>query len=374
MKKENRLDALRSKMIERKIEALLVSSPTNRRYFSGFQAEDTMINESSGVLFITLKKQFLLTDSRYVLAAEKEAPDFEVVNYAKGLAKTLKSLRVVKKGIPIYFEAEFMSVALLTKLQEYLPHWEALPFDLDEPRAVKSPAEIKTVAKALAITEEALESMWERLEPGISEREAAHFLESEFRRLGAEGPSFETIVASGPNGALPHATPGTRKIKEGDLIIVDCGARYNGYCADISRTKFIGSKPQKWQREIYQIVREAQLRAIEALAPGVRASDVDDIARGFIEKAGYGQYFGHGLGHGVGLDIHEAPSLSPRNKEPLKAGEIVTVEPGIYLPRKGGVRLEELVLITAQGSRLLNKNKYFYNSDFSGFVERAKLP
>jgi len=349
-------------MIEKGVEAIMVTSPANRRYFSGFEAEDPMINESSGCLLITRRSQYLLTDSRYTEAAAREAPLFKVRDCRRGLPAELAALPALKKMTTIHFEPEFVTVGLLARLRKGGSghRWAPLPFNLDGPRAQKSTEEIKLLSKALAITEAAVSALWAQMEPGLTEREAAHFLEAEFRRLGAEGPSFETIVASGPNGALPHAVPGTRKFKAGDMVIVDCGARYRGYCADITRTKIIG-KPKPWQREIYAIVREAQLMAISAIAPGVAASAVDRVARDYIAQNGFGEYFGHGLGHGVGLVVHEAPSLSPRNSRELEPGQIVTVEPGIYLPGRGGVRLEQMVLVTDRGHRLLNRNLDFYD-------------
>ncbi len=358
----DRLAVMRRMMKAHQVEAVLVTSPANRRYFSGFAAGDPMLNESSGALVITRRGQYLLTDSRYTEAAEQEAPAFKVVLCRQGLGAELAALPALKKAPALHFEPDFLSVGALTRLREAAPglKLEPLPFNLDAPRAVKSPAEIKLVTKALAITEAAVATVLAQMAPGQTEREAAFFLEAEFRRLGAEGPSFETIVASGPNAAKPHAEPGSRKFRAGETIIVDCGARYRGYCADITRTKIIGP-PQAWQREIYAVVRQAQLLAIKAIAPGVPAREVDRVAREYIAGRGYGQYFGHGLGHGVGLVIHEAPSLSPRNGRELEAGQIVTVEPGIYLPGRGGVRLEQLVLVTEGGHRLLNRNTDFYD-------------
>ncbi|MDR0882199.1 MAG: Xaa-Pro peptidase family protein [Candidatus Adiutrix sp.] len=356
-----RLARLRRLMSGAGVTAALVTSPANRRYYSGFTAGDVLINESSGALLITRRSQYLLTDSRYTEAAKDEAPLFKVLEYRRGLARELVGLKTLGPTVRLYFEAEFLSASQLFRLQETLGpgRLAPLPINIDAPRAAKSPEEIRLVSKALAITEAAVAALFEKMAPGLTEREAAFFLEAEFRRLGAEGPSFDTIVASGPNAALPHASPGRRKMRAGEMVIVDCGARYRGYCADITRTKILG-RPKAWQREIYALVRQAQLRAIEAIAPGVKASDVDKAAREHIARSGYGQFFGHGLGHGVGLAIHEAPSLSARNTGPLSAGNIVTVEPGIYLPGRGGVRLEQLVLVTERGRRLLNRNTDFY--------------
>lgn len=358
-----RLKGLRRLMADNMVEALLISSNANRRYFSGFAARDGQLNESSGVLLITGRSQTLFTDSRYILEAQEAAgPLFKIVEYPRGLGAELARRTTLKKVGTLAFEADYVSVGTLNQLQKALPDLklEPLPFDLDQQRSSKSKEEIKLVTKALSITEAALGRLWDILEPGLTEREAAFFLEAEFRRLGAEGPSFDTIVASGPNGALPHAEPGAKKIKSGEMVIIDCGARYRGYCADITRTKIMGP-PKPWQKEIYTIVRQAQLLAIEALVPGCPANQVDKVARDYIHNHGYGQYFGHGLGHGVGLMVHEGPSLSPRNSRELEPGEIVTVEPGIYLPGKGGVRLEQLVLITENGRKVLNGDQHFYD-------------
>ncbi len=357
----DRLSWLRAEMKKADVAAVLISSPANRRYFSGFLAEDPTLDESSGCLLITGRSLFLLTDSRYTEAALAQAPDFKIICYRQGLAEELKRLPALKRLQSLHFEPDFLTVASFNSLRQALEPRELLPlpFKPAEARSVKSPGEIKLISQALTITERALSNLWPRLLPGLTERQAAHFLEAEFRRLGAEGPAFETIVASGPNGALPHAEPGARKLREGDLVIVDCGARYKGYCADITRTMMIG-QPKKWQREIYRVVRQAQLKAIESIRAGVTGLQVDQAARGHIAASGYGDFFGHGLGHGVGLVVHEAPSLSPRYDRPLKAGQVVTVEPGIYLPGRGGVRLEELVLVTENGSRLLNHNRDFY--------------
>ncbi|MDL2259741.1 Xaa-Pro peptidase family protein [Deltaproteobacteria bacterium OttesenSCG-928-K17] len=357
-----RLKELRRLMAAAEVEAVLITSAANRRYYSGFEAGDAMLDESSGALLISKRGQYLLTDSRYTEAAKAEAPLFKVLTYRAGLGAELGKISALGKIRDIYVEPEFMTIGVLSRLKRALPghRFIPLPFDPDGPRAVKSPDEIKLVTKALMITEAAVAAALADIKPGRTERDVAFFIEAEFRRLGAEGPSFETIVASGPNGALPHAVPGFKKIKEGEMVIIDCGAKYRGYCADITRTKIVG-RPKPWQKEIYAIVRQAQLKAIAAIGPGVPASEVDAIARNHIGDQGYGEFFGHGLGHGVGLVIHEAPSLSPRNPRPLQPGEIVTVEPGIYLPGRGGVRLEQLVLVTDKGHKLLNRNLDFYD-------------
>ncbi|MGL4208429.1 MAG: M24 family metallopeptidase, partial [Candidatus Adiutrix sp.] len=242
-----RLKNLRTLMGAHGVTALLITSAPNRRYYSGFLANDTMLNESSGVLLITESGQYLLTDCRYSEAAKKQAPLFKVLEYGQGLGAELAKLKQLKAAKTICFEPEFMTVGLLNRLSQAALNCELapLPFNLDEPRAIKSSDEIKLIKKALAITEAAVSFAWERMEPGVTEQETAFLIEAEFRRLGAEGPSFETIVAAGPNAALPHAEPTGRKMKNGDMVIIDCGAKYKGYCADITRTKIIGP-PKPW--------------------------------------------------------------------------------------------------------------------------------
>lgn len=357
-----RLQDLRGLMAANKVQTLLISSEANRYYFSGFAAKDCQLNESAGCLLITSRTQTLFTDSRFTQEALESAPLFKVIDYRRGLGAELARQPAIKKAGHLAFEPDYMSVSTFNRLKKALPGivLKALPFDPDRQRASKSPEEIKLIRKALSITEAALGKMFDYMEPGLTEREVAFLLEVEFKRLGAEGPSFGTIVASGPRGALPHAVPGSKKIKDGETVIIDCGARYQGYCADITRTKIMG-RAKPWQREIYSIVRQAQLLAIEALAPGYQANKVDKIARDYIRRHGYGKYFGHSLGHGVGLMVHESPSLSQRNTKVLEPGEIVTVEPGIYLPNKGGVRLEQMVLITKKGHKVLNNDLHFYD-------------
>jgi Xaa-Pro aminopeptidase len=346
-------------MDEEGCEAVLVLSPENRRYFSGFLAQDAGPDESSGALLVTGKRCFLLTDSRFTIQAAQEAPLFETVTYRWGLHQGLKLLGAFAKTL--YFEPETVTVGLLGRLKTALDgiSLKHVPFEPGEFRVVKTEEELKLVRKAVAVTEEALGLLWRELEPGVQEGWAAFFLETKFRELGADGAAFPSIVAAGPNAALPHAEPGRKKIGKSECVVIDIGARYKGYCSDMTRT-YMPERPAGWQKEIYTVVREAQLAAIGLLKAGVSGAEVDAAARGLIGSRGYGEYFGHGLGHGVGLMIHEDPRLSPRVDTPLPAGSLVTVEPGIYLPGKGGVRLEELVLVKENGCEILNRDAHFY--------------
>jgi Xaa-Pro aminopeptidase len=350
-------------MSQRNVASLLVLSPENRRYFSGFKAQDSTLTESSGALFIDHGRQALLTDSRYTLAAAKEAPLFEIVACRRGLGSGLREL-APSPSSPIHYEPDYVTVSVLRHLEESLARekvaFSPSPFNPSRPRIVKSPLETRLIQKAVNITEKALALLWDELEPGVPEEWAAQFLESKFRELGGDGVAFPSIVAVGANAALPHAEPGKKKIGKSEMVIVDCGARYRGYCSDMTRT-YVPAKPLGWQKEIYKIVRDAQLLAMEEIKAGVAGSLVDKAARDYIAKYGYGDYFQHSLGHGVGLQIHEEPRLSPNAiHEPLLAGSLVTVEPGIYLPGKGGVRLEDLVLITEKGFANLNSAINFY--------------
>ncbi|MDR0355299.1 MAG: aminopeptidase P family protein [Deltaproteobacteria bacterium] len=358
-----RLSILRGRMNDHGVEALLISSPENRRYFSGFSATDPMLTESSGRLLILPNKQYLLTDGRYVQAAADEAPLYEVVAVGlKGYAHSLASL--ISEGTTIYGEAEYTTVFFQQWAQQYLAKLgrdlRMAGFDPSEQRKIKDPAEISLIAEALSITEKAIALLWEELEAGWTEERAAFYLDSKFRELGGQGPSFETIFASGPQAALPHAVPGKKTLAEGEMAVMDCGARFEGYASDITRTFACGQVDEE-QKKIYRAVREAQLRAIEAIAPGKMGQDIDAVARESFRKVGLESWFNHSLGHGVGLAVHESPSLKQGSREVLAPGMVVTVEPGLYLPHKVGVRLEQLVVVTENGCRLLNHDEHFYD-------------
>jgi Xaa-Pro aminopeptidase len=232
-------------------------------------------------------------------------------------------------------------------------HIEPIDDGLLKQRAVKSPDEIKAIRAALAIQQQAFVDLRDVLKPGETERQIAASLEFLMRSAGADGPSFPTIVAADANASLPHAVPGDRKLKAGGSVLIDFGARAHGYCSDLTRVVGLGSMPAKI-KEIYKVVLEAQLAAIAAIKPGAKLRDIDAAARDVIVKAGYGPQFGHSTGHGIGLDIHEQPTLAARSEGSLEPGHVVTVEPGIYLPGVGGVRIEDDVLVTDKGHTVLS--------------------
>ncbi len=363
---KNRLKDLREGLTEKTPDMLWIVQPENRRYLSGFKSVDTQLNESSGSLLITVKKALLITDSRYTVEAENEALDFRVITQKGSFEDTLVEQIEKVKGKCLGFEGNHVIWSLHNQLSARLKklsipvQMKPLTGLIEKMREIKDLSEIRLMEKASHIMSKVLDRVFDTLQPGQTEKEIARRIESFSFDAGAEGMAFNSIVASGPNAALPHAAPSDRKITKNDHIIFDVGLRLSGYCCDMTRTVFLG-KPDKKIKEIYKIVREAQLAALEYVRPGELSSKPDSIARDIIRKAGYGKYFGHSLGHGVGLAIHESPRLSPRNPVKLEEGMILTVEPGIYLPGRGGVRLEEMVVIEKDAPRILTENGRYYD-------------
>jgi len=357
---EKRIEKLRKTLARKKLDAFLVLIEENRRYLSGYTGEDTQFDESAGALLITADRLILATDSRFDLQARREAPLYRVVRYREGLVKELPRLLKRLKAAQVGFETIRMTFSQHGKISEALKKAglsvELTPTEdiVENQRILKNKTEAAAIKKALEIAEAGFVRVLESLRPGMTESEAAWLLESYLREGGAEGLSFPTIVAAGPNSALPHAVPGPRKIKAGVPVLFDWGARFGGYCSDISRTVIIG-KPDAAFRKVYQTVRDAQRKAIDAIRPGGGTQAVDAAAREFIAKKGFKGRFGHGLGHGVGLAIHEQPRLSPLSDRKIKTGMVFTVEPGIYLPRWGGVRIENMVRVRPGGVEVLNR-------------------
>lgn len=339
---EDRRAAVRDWMAEEEVEALLVSAAPNVRWLTGFTGEGLLVLDGEG--------QLLCTDSRYSVQAAEEAPDLGVAADNGHLDGAIERLRQGCAG-RIGFEAGHLSYASFQKLQQKLEPAEPVPLEdrIKRLRAVKDEAEVAAIRRAAKVADEAFVALRSQIEPGMTEREAAEQLRRLMVPGGAEKPSFEIIFAAGPNGAKPHARPGERAVAEGDLIVIDWGAVVEGYCSDCTRTVIVG-EPDDRRREVWQAVRRAQLAAMEGLEPGMEGREVDAIARASLEDSGYARYFGHGLGHGVGLQVHELPSLGQKSEDTIEPGAIVTVEPGVYIEGWGGVRLEELVLVTEDGA------------------------
>jgi len=325
------------------------------------------LNESSGSLVLTMDKAFLLTDSRYTIQAQKEAVGFEVIIYKEGLVKTLLDI-ISQLNIKNFgFEGGHLTWDFYQNLKEGISQ-RSLSVQLvplagpaEEMRKIKEPGEIELLRESARLMGEVLAQVIEELRPGQTEKNVAWRIEALIReRNFADGVAFPPIVASGPNSALPHAVPTGRVIGEGEPIVLDVGSRVDGYCSDLTRTVFLGKVPPYF-KQVYKIVREAQLSALESIRPGMKSTEADSIARDIIKRAGYGEFFGHSLGHGIGLAPHEKPSVGTLRPEELMEGMVFTVEPGIYIPGKGGVRLEEMVILDKDRLEVLTTNKNFYS-------------
>ncbi len=365
---KSRVAALKKRMKQSNVDALLVLIEENRRYLSGFLGEDHQFDESAGALIISNDRMILATDSRFEVQAKEEAPDYEIIVYRDGLAKLLPELARQLNIRTLGFESIRVSVKQYQDFEKAIQK-EALDLQLiavedtvEALRLVKTPGEIEKTKKALALAEAAFKKVVRTLQPGITEKQVAWAMEVEMRQAGADSLSFPVIVAAGKNSALPHAMPGDRSIGEGEPILFDWGARLDGYCSDTSRTVILG-EPDRIFLDVYHTVLDAQQKAIEAIKAGANSKSVDAIARDYIHQKGYGGKFGHGLGHGTGLAVHEGPRLSPLKETTLEAGMIVTVEPGIYLPDWGGVRIEHQVVVGEDGPIVLNQLSTTYHID-----------
>lgn len=344
-----RLNKLRESLPALECNALVVTNLTNVRYLCGFSG-------SSGMAIVTNDKTYFVTDFRYQSQAAQQVPaECEVVIAREGLWKEAARL-LDAKDLHVGFEAEHISVATRDEIAELLPDAQLVSTKraIEELRLFKDVDEIAIIERAIQVIDECFEAICRVLEPGQTERFIAQTLQDMMRERGATGPSFDTIVASGIRGALPHGIASDKTIERGEMITIDMGAVVDGYCSDCTRTVCLGA-PTGEQQRIYALVWDAQTAAANALRPGLSCFDADEIARAIIREAGLVEAFGHGLGHGVGMEIHEPPRLSFLGKGDLQAGMIVTCEPGIYLEGWGGVRIEDMLLITDDGHRVLTK-------------------
>jgi Xaa-Pro aminopeptidase len=344
-----RAERLTGRLPDAGVDAVLITDLVNLRYLTGFTG-------SNGVALVGPDTRLFVTDFRYVeQAAEQVEPSFDRLKASTDLLEAIDEA-VPPGELRLGFEAAHVSVREHARLRELLPERiELVGTDglVEALRAVKEPDEIDAMRAAAALADAAFEALIAGGLIGRTERELAVQLEFDMRRRGAERPSFDAIVAAGPHGALPHATPRDVEVRRGELVVIDWGAQLEGYCSDCTRTVAAGAVDEHG-REIYQLVLDAQIKGLHAVAVGAIGQAVDDVARQIIDAAGHGEHFGHGLGHGVGLEVHEAPRLGQRSEAVLEAGNVVTVEPGVYLPGDLGVRIEDLVLVTAQGAETLN--------------------
>lgn len=358
---QNRIYDLRKKFSKAGIDTLLVLIAENRRYLSGFTGEDTGFDESAGALIISENQLILATDSRYQIQARQEADGFDVVCYKKGLSSELPAILEKLDTCRLGFENRRMTIkqyeTIVGHLEDQHSSIELVPVAglAENMRMCKEESEIKAIAASLHLAESAFLHFLKHVESGITETRAAWEIEKNMRQAGAESVSFPVIAAFSTNAALPHAIPTDRILHHGQPLLFDWGARLNGYCSDISRTIILGQADDRFT-EIFTAVYDAQQKAIEAVCPGAWTNDIDAAARNHLHEKGLDKYFGHGLGHGVGLAIHEAPSVSPLAERNIEVEEnmVFTVEPGVYLPEWGGVRLENMVVVRKNGAEVLN--------------------
>lgn len=342
-----RLTAVRHLLTQWQVDGLLITSPTNRRWLSGFTG-------SNGMLLVTPEEAWLSTDFRYWEQAQKQAPQFTLYHDLRADDDLLNFVKGTHAK-QIAIEGEFMPVNMYHQLQTIDGiGWHPVQDTLEWLRASKTAEEIDAITQAAQITDQTMAQFPLIAQVGKTEKQLAWELEKTMRDAGASAPAFDIIVASGPNGAFPHHRPSDRQLQSGDAIIVDMGAQLNGYRSDLTRSFYLGSEPTAKFNEVYEVVLAAQTAVIQQLTPTITGKAVDSIARDYIASQGYGDYFGHGLGHGVGLDIHEYPRFSQMVDHNLEAGMIVTIEPGIYLPDWGGIRIEDLALLTPNGVKLIS--------------------
>ena len=344
----NRISAARHCLERVGADLLLVSNLRNIRYLTGFTG-------SEALLVLSPDDGWFLTDSRYTSQASVEVTGANVIEFSSRMESLVRVLSDAG-ATRVAFESGFTSVAVYQELSRKLPGIEFVPADPDlvALRTVKDADEIEVLERVAAIASQSLISILDRVKPGARECDVAWALEVAMREAGAEGKSFDFIVASGERGALPHGKASEKRLAAGELVTIDFGAFYRGYCSDETVTVSLG-EPDSRQREVYETVRVAQEIAIEAARPGMSFRDLDALARDYIASKGYGQYFGHGLGHGIGLDIHEHPTVSPRSTTPIREGMVFTVEPGIYIPGFGGVRIEDSVVMETNGCRRITR-------------------
>ena len=352
---EQRIEKLRSRFNEKQIDGLLVFIGENRFYLSGFKGEDSQFDETAGFLVIGKEKLVLATDSRFTFQAKSEAPLYDVYCYkdfTTQIADIMDIAGIKKAG----FESARISVDTFEKIKSGLKKELTLkPVTgiVEELRVIKDENEIDIMRKSLHKAEKSLKDILKDIQPGMTEKEGAWLLEKTLRDMGAEALSFSTITASGKNSAMPHAIPSDKIFEEKEPILFDWGIILDSYCSDITRTFCLDSNDGKFKK-IFSIVKKAQDEATKAICAGITGKEVDAIARKIIIDAGYGDFFGHGLGHGVGLAVHESPRLSPLYDKKLEEGMVVTIEPGIYLPNWGGIRLENMAVVRKDGAELLN--------------------
>ncbi|MBM4340317.1 MAG: aminopeptidase P family protein [Deltaproteobacteria bacterium] len=345
---ENRQRSVQQIIDANQLDGILFTSLETIRYLCGFTGSD-------GVLLVSPKEAFFLTDSRYWTQAEEEVKQSRIVHYKKkleGMASLISDLKLRNVGVEgSSFTLSFFNA--LSKIFGKEMQFIALEDEIKNIRAAKDSQELSLIREAIDLSSKSFSHIMGLLREGAIEREIALEMECFIKKNGAESTGFDIIIASGKRSALPHGRASDKRIERGDFILIDFGLRLQGYHSDQTRTLVCG-KPNSEQTKIYQIVKDAHDKAIEAIRPGIPFSEIDGVARNHIKQQGYGDYFGHGLGHGIGLAVHEDPAVNGENKGLIQEGMVFTVEPGIYIPNLGGVRIEDMILVTSQGAELLS--------------------
>ena len=341
------IEHIQSSLSGHQVQAFLVTNPLSLRYLTGFTGD-------VGMLLVAGEGALLAVDPRYTEQAGKETTGARVTEVRDGWGDWLTGTLASRKIARLAVEAEHVTLSQWEEWHQHLPEVELKPVKgtVADLRIVKSQEEIRSIEAAVALTDEAFAAFRCWLRPGATELEAAWFIEAYMRTHGAEAVAFDVVVAAGPNSAMPHARPGVRCISEQEPIVVDIGSRIAGYNSDLTRTLWIGPSQDRFAR-LYSVVQQAQEAAEAAIRATMAGKEADAVARRILTDAGYGDAFGHGLGHGVGLEVHEAPHLSPRSTDTLEPGHVVTIEPGVYLPGWGGIRIEDMVVVTDDGIRIL---------------------
>ena len=346
--RKDRIERVRSMLSGFDVEGMLFFEEANIRYLTGFAGSD-------GAFFVGGERTFLLVDGRYTNQAKDEATGCDIIKFrdrTEGMAGIISDLRLKRVGI----ESPAIALDNYLKLQDLLENVTLKPLsgEIERIRIIKDEGEVSLLKKAAIMAARALEETLEQIRLGITERDIASILEMNMRKAGSEKPSFETIVASGSNTALPHAVPGSRKIQNGDFLTIDYGTVHKGYHSDETCTFAIRNVTEK-QAALYAVVKEAHDKALNAVRPGIACRDIDEIARKIISDAGYGEYFSHGTGHGVGLNVHEPPRIFEKAEDVLEEGMVITIEPGIYIPDLWGARIEDTVMVVKDGYEILTK-------------------
>ena len=330
------------------LDGFLITNLTNIRYISGFTG-------SAASCLVTPKGQYFITDGRYIEQSKSQVKGFDRFIGMDSHLKQIKDNNLNPDGLKIAFEGDHMSYSLYENMKEIFPNtnWNSTSMILEDLASVKDDFELDCIRTAVEVTDVVYKEILPMLRPGYTEKQVANTMVSKYREY-AEGEAYSPIVATGPNGALPHAIPTDREFQNGDFVVIDAAAKYAGYHADMTRTPVIGEATEK-HREVYSIVKEAQQRGCDIAKAGVPCKSVDSATRDYIKEMGYGEYYTHGTGHGLGLEIHTSPRFSPQSKQVLEANNVMTIEPGIYLAGWGGVRIEDDVIIGDDGCEILNQ-------------------